>query len=280
MAGSRVRTPRTRPRSRTRGAVALALLLLGALASPGVATAAAPSPCEAGTGPYQRELERHLKLTVDGRQTPADCEAVRTFQSRNGVQPADGYAGLTTYRTMLVVEARANPNAAKNCPVRTYRIACVDLTRQLMWVQTGSRVVYAPVPIRSGRDGYETRTGSYTVYWRNLDHYSDLYDNAPMPYSQFFSDGQAFHGTPGDLFTGGSHGCVNLRLDDAKRLWNTLAQDDSVYVWGVKPGTERKLVPQPEREYVDPASPADVRPGPRPEGHPEGRTPPPNPGAR
>lgn len=57
-----------------------------------------------------------------------------------------------------------------------------------------------------GRDGYETRTGPFTVYWRDLDHYSDVYDNAPMPYSQFFSDGQAFHGTPGDLFTGGSHG--------------------------------------------------------------------------
>ncbi|MDW4908695.1 L,D-transpeptidase family protein [Streptomyces sp. ADMS] len=247
------------------------------MAPTGIATAdavPAPEACAAGTGPYQRELEEHLKLTVDGRQTPADCEAVRTFQSRNGVRPADGYAGLTTYRTMLVVEARADPNAAGKCPVRTYRIACVDLTRQLMWVQSGSRVVYAPVPVRSGRDGYETRTGWYTVYWRVLDHYSDLYDNAPMPYSQFFSDGQAFHGTPGDLFSGGSHGCVNLRLDDARRLWNTLVQDDAVYVWGVKPGTERRLRP------VDAVRPAAVPPGPRPEGHPEGRTPPPKPGAR
>jgi hypothetical protein len=262
----------------TTSAVALGLLL-GALLPTGIAraTAAAPAPgpCTAGTGPYQRELEEHLKLPVDGRQTPADCETVRTFQSRNEVRPADGYAGLTTYRTMLVVEARANPNAAGNCPVRTYRVACVDLTRQLMWVQTGSRVVYAPVPIRSGRDGHETRTGRFTVYWRDLDHYSDLYDNAPMPYAQFFSDGQAFHGTAGDLFTGGSHGCVNLRLADAQRLWNTLAQDDSVYVWGVKPGTERRL-----RPAAGAVRPADGPPGPRPEGPPEGRTPPPNPDAR
>ncbi|NEA67360.1 L,D-transpeptidase [Streptomyces sp. SID12488] len=259
--------------------------LLGALVPTGIATAAAaptPEACTVGTGPYQQELEEHLKLPADGRQTPADCEAIRTFQSRNGVRPADGYAGLTTYRTMLVVEARANPNAAGRCPVRAYRVACVDLTRQLMWVQTGSRVVYAPVPIRSGRDGNETRTGWFTVYWRDLDHYSDLYDNAPMPYSQFFSEGQAFHGTPGDLFSGGSHGCVNLRLDDAQRLWNTLAVDDAVYVWGVKPGTERKLRPQSAEpgESGDAVTPADVPPGPRPEGHPVGRTPPPNPGAR
>lgn len=256
--------------------------LLGALVPTGIATAAAaptPEACTAGTGPYQQELEEHLRLPVDGRQTPADCEAIRTFQNRNGVRPADGYAGLTTYRTMLVVEARANPNAAGKCPVRTYRVACVDLARQLMWVQTGSRVVYPPVPVRSGRDGYETRTGWFTVYWRDLDHYSDLYDNAPMPYSQFFSEGQAFHGTPGDLFSGGSHGCVNLRLDDAQRLWNTLAEDDAVYVWGVKPGTERGLRARPA-ESADALTPADVPPGPRPEGHPEGRTPPPNPGAR
>ncbi|GAQ70820.1 hypothetical protein T45_02561 [Streptomyces turgidiscabies] len=273
MARTRVRIPRTRV------AVALGFLLV-ALVPTGIATAAAaPEPCTAGTGPYQRELEEHLKLPVDGRQTPADCEAVRTFQSRNGVRPADGYAGLTTYRTMLVVEARANPNAAGKCPVRTYRVACVDLTRQLMWVQTGSRVVYAPVPVRSGRDGYETRTGWFTVYWRDRDHYSDLYDNAPMPYSQFFSEGQAFHGTPGDLFTGGSHGCVNLRLDDAERLWNTLAENDAVYVWGEKPGTERKLTPRPTKP-ADLVTPADVPPDPHPEGHPEGRTPPPNPGAR
>ncbi|WP_105970176.1 L,D-transpeptidase [Streptomyces geranii] len=255
-------------------------IVLGLLAPTVVATAApspslsAAEPCTAGTGPYQRELEEHLRLAVDGRQSSADCAAIRAFQDRNAVRPADGYAGLTTYRTMLVVEAGANPNADGKCPVRTYRIACVDLARQLMWVQTGSRVMYAPVPIRSGRDGYETRTGWFQVYWRDLDHYSDLYDNAPMPYSQFFSDGQAFHGTPGDLFSGGSHGCVNLRLDDARRLWDTLVESDAVYVWGVKPGTERKL------GSAEPVRPAAVPPGSRPAGRPEGRTPPPNPGAR
>ncbi|SNX58369.1 putative peptidoglycan binding protein [Streptomyces sp. TLI_55] len=241
---------------RTATSTLLAGLLPLALAAPATA---APAPCTTGTGPYQRELERHLRLTVDGRQSPADCEAIRAFQSRNGVGPADGYAGLATYRTMLVVEARPNPNAAGRCPVRAYRVACVDLDRQLMWVQDGRRVVFAPVPIRSGRDGYETRTGWHTVYWREIDHYSDLYE-APMPYAQFFDEGQAFHGSNGDLYSGGSHGCVNLRLDDARRLWDTLAENDAVFVWGVKPGTERTLRPT----------------APSPAAH----TPPPTPGAR
>jgi hypothetical protein len=253
--------PRIPGRSRRPGMRTLGAALAGVLLTLTVPAAATPgsAPCGTGTGPYQRELERHLRLRVDGRQSPADCEAIRGFQSRNGVRPADGYAGLVTYRIMLVVEARRNPNAAGRCPVRTYRVVCVDLGRQLMWVQSGRRVTFAPVPIRSGRDGHETRTGWHSVYWRELDHYSDLYD-APMPYAQFFDEGQAFHGTNGDLFGGGSHGCVNLRLDDARRLWNALAQDDAVYVWGTKPGTERALSPT----------------APPPAAH----TPPPTPGAR
>jgi len=239
------------------GSLAAGTALAGLLLSLALPAAAAPVavPCESGTGPYQRELERHLRLPVDGRQSPADCAAISVFQSRNGVRPADGYAGLATYRTMLVVEARPNPNAAGRCPVRAYRVACVDLGRQLMWVQSGSRVVFAPVPIRSGRDGHETRTGDFSVYWREIDHYSDLYD-APMPYAQFFDGGQAFHGTNGDLFGGGSHGCVNLRLDDARRLWGTLAQDDAVHVWGTKPGTERALTTTaPSAERTPPPTP-------------------------
>ncbi|MFE7766238.1 L,D-transpeptidase family protein [Streptomyces sp. NPDC057438] len=220
--------------------------LLGWTAVPTVAAAPAPE-CATRTGPYQWDLERHLGLPADGRQSPADCVAIRAFQQRTGVRPADGYAGLATYRTMLVVQARRDPNAAGKCPVRTYQVTCVDLDRQLMWVQEDERVIYAPVPVRTGRDGQETRTGWHTVYWKNRDHRSDLYNDAPMPFAQFFNNGQAFHGVLDDLFRGGSHGCVNLRYADAERLWNIMHEDDAVYVWGVKPGTGRSLRPSADR---------------------------------
>ncbi|QNP75864.1 L,D-transpeptidase family protein [Streptomyces roseirectus] len=226
---------------------------------------AAPAPCTSGTGPYQRQLEQHLRLPVDGRQSVRDCLAIRGFQGRNGVKPADGYAGLATYRMMLVAEAARNPNAGKKCPVRSYRVACVDLTRQLMWVQKGKRVVYQPVPVRSGRDGYETRTGWHRVYWRDRDHYSSLYDGAPMPYSQFFDGGQAFHGTYGNLFAGGSHGCVNLRLADARRLWSALKLDDAVFVYGVKPGTARNMPHVTPPPVGDPPDVREVGPPPNPD---------------
>ncbi|MFE2128323.1 MULTISPECIES: L,D-transpeptidase family protein [Streptomyces] len=215
------------------------LALAGPLPSPAAAAAAEPeSACAAGTGPYQRELEKHLGRPVDGVQSTADCQAVRAFQRTNGVSPADGYPGVATYRTMLVVTARPDPNAAGDCPVRDHRVTCVDLERQLLWVQRGSRVVFPPVPIRTGRDYQETRTGWHEVYWRNKNHVSTLY-GTPMPHAQFFDGGQALHGSPGSLYgTGGSAGCVNLTEPDAERLWGLLAEGDAVYVWGVKPGTE------------------------------------------
>ena len=245
------------------GVVGGAFVLVGGVVSPGAV--AAPGGCRVATGPYQREMERHLGLRVDGVQSAGDCLAVRKFQQRNGVAPADGYAGLGTYRMMLVVEARRNPNAGGKCPVRSYRVACVDLTRQLMWVQKGKRVDYGVVPVRSGRDGAETRTGWHRVYWRDLDHYSSLYNNAPMPYAQFFDGGQAFHGTYGDLFSGGSHGCVNLRLADARRLWNVLHLDDAVFIYGVKPGTARNMPHVTPVPWGDPPPVKEVGPPPNPD---------------
>ncbi|MFD5323844.1 L,D-transpeptidase family protein [Streptomyces sp. NPDC127092] len=196
---------------------------------------AAGAACTATAGPHQRRVERLLRLPVDGRQSTADCEAIRAFQQREKIKPANGYAGPVTWSRAELLAARKNPNAAGRCPVMTYPVACVDLDRELMWVQKGKKVTFGVVNIRSGRPGYRTRTGWHTVYWRHKDHWSSIYDT-PMPYSQFFDGGQAFHGVYGQIATPtGSRGCVNLSYAHAKKLWDVLRQDDHVYVWGRRP---------------------------------------------
>ncbi|CAM5256348.1 hypothetical protein GCM10010329_06130 [Streptomyces spiroverticillatus] len=225
------------------GVAAVALTALPATAAVAAPTAvpaalSAPEPpCTAPTGPYQKELERKLRLKVDGKQSAADCVAIRKLQQQLNIDPADGRATAQTHGLLLVREARKNPNAAGKCPVRSYSVTCVDLRRQLLWVQVGKKVTFAPVPIRSGIRGLETRVGWHRVYWRHKDHFSTIYDGAPMPYSQFFSGGQALHGTYGDLFEAGSGGCVNLYVEDAERLWKKLGVGSRLYVWGAKPGT-------------------------------------------
>lgn len=195
--------------------------------------------CTSFTGPFQREVEKRLRLRVNGEQSPADCAEIRSYQKSKGIVPASGFAGPTTWGHLRLDEAtRKGPNASRRCPApaKGKRIVCIDLNRQLLWVQTSStKVVFGPVAIRSGRKGYLTRTGRFTVYWRHKNHVSDIYD-APMPYSQFFSGGQAMHATPGSVYKApGSHGCINLSNRNARLLWNLLKLNEAVYVWGAKP---------------------------------------------
>lgn len=209
-----------------------------------VALGAAPAQaasCNVTTGPYQKQVEKFLGRPVDGRQSRADCLAVQTFQRKHGITPTQGFAGPLTWRTMNTMLAQkaagTNPNRAGKCPTNRGRIACVDLTRQLSWIQDGSRLKYGPVPVRTGKNGTETRTGSKKIYWRNINHWSTLY-HVSMPYSQFFDGGQAFHSTTKSMWNPpGSGGCVNMRQADAKAYWNLLRNGDDVYIYGRKPGT-------------------------------------------
>ncbi|MFE0002897.1 L,D-transpeptidase family protein [[Kitasatospora] papulosa] len=225
-----------------RGAV---LSVAGLVAAPALVlstgTAAQAASCTAAKGPYQKQVEKWLKRTADGKQSAADCKAIRSFQADKGITPAAGYAGPVTWRTMKTITAQKaagkNPNAAKKCPTNKGRIACVDLTRQLSWIQDGSKLKFGPVPVRTGRNGDETRTGSKKIYWRNINHWSTLYD-VSMPYAQFFDGGQAFHSVTKSMYNNpGSAGCVNMRPGDAKAYWNLLKNGDDVYVYGRKPGT-------------------------------------------
>ncbi|MFE0625346.1 L,D-transpeptidase [Streptomyces sp. NPDC058864] len=197
--------------------------------------------CTSFTGPFQREVEKRLRLRVNGDQSAEDCAEIRHYQKSKGIVPASGFAGPTTWGHLRLDEATSKgPNASRRCPApaRGKRIVCIDLNRQLLWVQSSStKVVFGPVAIRSGRKGYLTRTGRFSVYWRHKNHVSDIYD-APMPYSQFFSGGQAMHATPGSVYKApGSHGCINLSNRNARLLWNFLKIQEAVYVWGVKPAT-------------------------------------------
>ncbi|SDL02228.1 L,D-transpeptidase [Streptomyces indicus] len=196
--------------------------------------------CTGRTGPYQKELERFLKLTpVDGKQSGKDCAAIQRYQTARKIQPRTGYAGPVTWGAATLEWARTHPDTGGRCPPRRGRVACVDLTLQLMWVQQGRKVVFGPVAVRSGKPGYATRTGTFAIGRRNAAHTSTLYQ-APMPYAQFFSGGQAFHGRYRTIYyEPGSHGCVNLSYRNAQRLWSTLRAGDTVVVFGRKPPARR-----------------------------------------
>ena len=78
-----------------------------------------------------------------------------------------------------------------------------------------------------------------------IDHHSDEWDNAPMPYSIFFTrTGNAVHGTYEQRSLGHpvSHGCVRLSLANAAALWGLVKRqkmaDTTVVVTGDIPGAK------------------------------------------
>lgn len=107
--------------------------------------------------------------------------------------------------------------------------ACVDLTNNLTWLQENGRIIYGPVPMTSGRPGYRTSTGMFSVYWKNIDHVSSIFNSAPMPYAIFFNGGEAFH--EGSVYVQ-SHGCIHLTNSAARYYWDALDYGDAVHVFG------------------------------------------------
>lgn len=96
----------------------------------------------------------------------------------------------------------------------------VDISDQKMFVSVDGKPSFE-FDVSTGRKGYTTPTGRYGVERMYRKYYSKKYDGAPMPYSIFFHDGFAIHGTTDIKRLGriASHGCVRLHPDNAKALF-------------------------------------------------------------
>ena len=84
--------------------------------------------------------------------------------------------------------------------------------------------------ISSGKPGHETPTGEFPILQKRVEHYSNLYDNAPMPYMQRLTwGGVALHAgrIPGYP---ASHGCIRLPREFAELLYDVTRHGTTVVV--------------------------------------------------
>jgi L,D-transpeptidase catalytic domain len=92
-------------------------------------------------------------------------------------------------------------------------------------------------PVSSGQSGYETPQGVFAIIERNREHFSNLYDDAPMPNMQRITwSGVAMHAgkLPGYP---ASHGCIRLPFDVSTQLFELTRLGTRVVV------TEDDVVP-------------------------------------
>ncbi|WP_430513132.1 L,D-transpeptidase [Pannonibacter phragmitetus] len=94
----------------------------------------------------------------------------------------------------------------------------VSLREQNLKVYRGLELV-SSTPVSSGKSGHSTPTGVFSILEKRRKHFSNLYDDAPMPFMQRLTwSGIALHqgklpGYPA------SHGCVRLPMDFAQNLF-------------------------------------------------------------
>ena len=132
-----------------------------------------------------------------------------------------------------------------NAPV----VAVVSLRGQRVTVY-GPRGKLLEAPVSTGKSGYETPAGIYAILQKRRDHFSNLYNDAAMPFMQRITwSGIALHA--GDLpGYPASHGCIRMPYGFAAELFEL-----------TKKGM-RVVVMRDDMAPIDFAHPALFKPGP------------------
>lgn len=97
----------------------------------------------------------------------------------------------------------------------------INKASQKMTVTLDGDTVYK-WPVSTGAPGYDTPSGTFRPFRLEKEHFSKEWDDAPMPYSIFFTPrGHAIHGSYHIKSLGrrASHGCVRLHPDNAAKLY-------------------------------------------------------------
>jgi peptidoglycan hydrolase-like protein with peptidoglycan-binding domain len=201
------------------------------------------------SGDRVRDLQARLKQigwfsgSVTGTYGSATASAVRGFQGKRGI-PVTGevdartWARLTAMTRTPTKDAKHNrlpkpPKAGLDPRCMTGRAICISKrTNSLTWVVNGKPQLR--MDVRFGAVGTPTREGSFSIQRKERTWTSTIY-HSKMPYSMFFSGGQAVHYSSDFAargYAGASHGCVNVRnLSGIASLFSQARNGDKVIVY-------------------------------------------------
>lgn len=152
-------------------------------------------------------------------------------------------------------------------PAHADLLVTVDKSAQRMTVSEDGQVLYN-WPVSTGKTGHATPSGSFRAFRMEADHFSKEWDDAPMPYSIFFTKvGHAIHGTSSkNIGMPVSHGCVRLSIAHAQKLYAMVQKEGVLKTKVVLTGSEQVAIarnrtmvatreeapaaqPQPQPEY-------------------------------
>jgi hypothetical protein len=165
-----------------------------------------------------RDMAGDCALTIAGR-----CEGDRayTWQARRLVAEAGLLSldeGTPNWHELREIAPPAGePGTAAPAARGGVRVV-ISLPQQKAYVFRGGEL-FGTSPVSTGRRGHETPAGTFRIIQKKVEHYSNLYDNAPMPFMQRLTNsGIALHAghLPGYP---ASHGCIRFPRSFAKKLY-------------------------------------------------------------
>ncbi|MEU3818483.1 L,D-transpeptidase family protein [Streptomyces sp. NPDC030392] len=185
-----------------------------------------------------RELQARLRQIGYFHRSPTafygalTAEAVAEFQTKRQL-PATGSVDETTWAKLVGMTRQPTANELRPQTTNELdtpdprcmkgRVLCISKeSRTLAWMIDGK--VVTAMDVRFGSVNTPTREGTFKVDRKERTWTSTLY-HSEMPYSMFFSRGQAVHYSADFAargYNGGSHGCVNVR--DKARLAQVFEQ--------------------------------------------------------
>jgi lipoprotein-anchoring transpeptidase ErfK/SrfK len=206
------------------GAAVAAAAVLSACSSPSPST---PVGLAAGQQTVPATTGSSSPATVTSSPATTAKAPTTTTESSTPTSSKTTPSKTTTKTPPKTTTPKPKPEPSKEAPCSTAAKACIKLSTNQSWLMEGGKVTYGPVKITHGRKGYLTPPGSFRVQFKNKNHKSSIFDDAPMPNSVFFNGGIAFH--QGSL-TQLSHGCIHLSMAASQKYFGALAVGDVVEV--------------------------------------------------
>lgn len=214
----------------------MAAILLGFsawVAYPGIETVLAKQPA------VQRPTGALFKPTNTPTATPTatptntptpTATATPTLTNTPTATPTDTATATVTPRPTLVSDTGAYIPAEVD---ENTRWIDVDLSLQRVYAYIGTEIVNSFV-VSTGTAAHPTVIGEYHIYIKL--RYDDMagpgYYLPDVPYTMYFYRGYALHGTywHSNFGTPMSHGCINLKTDEAGWLFDFASVGTLVYV--------------------------------------------------
>jgi hypothetical protein len=212
---------------RTTIAAAGAMMLM--LPPIGLAAAAEGTEMDSGSALLRRDIVPFDSQTVQAIPAPAPVAAP--------VVPAAPIVDVAGEATSLRPgEFVWHPEAAPSGAVEI--VVSIPLQRAFVY-RAGTLI--GVTTVSTGRPGHSTPTGRFRISEKHREHYSSLYNAAPMPYMQrLTNDGIALHAgqIPGHP---ASHGCVRLPLAFARHLFGATQVGAAVHIIRSSPAPAEAL---------------------------------------